>query len=353
MKIVLLEPEDNAVTEPLQKHCWPLTSSENINSNNQVLVPIVWDAIFKSEKEDHSIPRSVTFRWQALPDECQNLRYNFHLATDPSFQQHRILTNITEPKVEICHLHLGTRYYWKVIAHCEEKVVAESAVATLTTHDSLPRWIMAPGITNVRDLGGWPLPHGGKIRQGMIYRTSELNGHLAITAEGERVLMDELHIRTDIDLRGTSEFPAPALASERVQWINIPVLPYGGIVDEGELGKAAYRKIFAIFAEAERYPLFFHCWGGADRAGTVAFLLGALLGMSTEQLITDYELTSLSVWGQRLSGSDEFSSLLRALSQDDYESYTIGQQVERYLYDIGVSKSEMTAIRNLLIEQPE
>lgn len=352
MIIELLEPEYNTTTRPLQKHCWPISSQKKKKNNEQVLLPIAWDDLTKSEEEDRSQPRAIPFRWQSAEHDYANLLYDFYLATDPSFQQAQISTDITDSSLDICHLHLGTRYYWKVIAHCNNKIVAESPIGTLTTHAALPRWIMVPGITNVRDMGGWPLLQGGKIKQGMIYRTSELNRHLTVTVEGERVLLDELHIRTDIDLRAAGESPAPALAGDRVTWINIPVFPYNGIVDEGEHGKSAYRKIFALLAQADRYPLFFHCWGGADRAGTVAFLLGALLGMSPENLIKDYELTSLSVWGVRRSGSNEFSGLLRALSHDDYETLTIGEQVERYLLDIGVTAEEIVAIRTILIEEP-
>lgn len=352
VEIELLEPEDGGISAPLQQHCWPITTGDNNATAKKVFLPIAWDSLSKSEEEDRSLPRAITFRWRPLTVNKHNLRYDFHLATDAAFRHSFQTNNLTEPQLEICHLHLATRYYWKVIAHREEEIIAESPVGTITTHDELPRWILVPGITNVRDMGGWPLAQGGKIRQGMVYRTSELNGHLAITAEGERILLDELKIRTDIDLRGAGESPAAALAGEQVQWINIPVRPYDGIIDEGELGKAAYRKIFAIFAKAENYPLFFHCWGGADRAGTVAFLLGALLGMTAEQLIKDYELTSLSVWGPRQSGSDEFTGLLRALSANDFESFTIGEQVERYLVSIGVSEKEIAAIRTILIEQP-
>ena len=48
--------------------------------------------------------------------------------------------------------------------------------------------------------------------------------------------------------------------------------------------------------EKEGVPgtIFFHCFGGADRTGTVAFLVEALLGVSESDMSKDYELTTYS-----------------------------------------------------------
>ena len=96
-----------------------------------------------------------------------------------------------------------------------------------------------------------------------------MNCHLEITEEGKRVLVDELHIRTDLDLRGlgATEAPAPALEPEQVQWINVPVAPYGHLGDAGN--KEQFRKVFEVFADPSNYPVIFHCWGGADRSGSM------------------------------------------------------------------------------------
>ncbi|MFZ4395753.1 MAG: tyrosine-protein phosphatase [Kiritimatiellia bacterium] len=98
----------------------------------------------------------------------------------------------------------------------------------------------------------------------------------------------------------------------RVEWINISIDPYAAITAPVFID--VYRRIFGVFADPSKYPILFHCWGGADRAGTVAFLLSALLGKSRENLVRDYELTSLSIWGERSHGSKDFQALLDALS---------------------------------------
>ena len=40
--------------------------------------------------------------------------------------------------------------------------------------------------------------------------------------------------------------------------------------------------------------IYFHCHGGADRTGTLAFLLEGLLGVSESDMAKDFELTTYS-----------------------------------------------------------
>ena len=226
--------------------------------------------------------------------------------------------------------------------------MGRSPLWSFVTHDTTPRWIRVPGTTNVRDVGGWPVPGGRRVRQGVIYRGSEMNRHIEIADEGRRVLEDELGIRTDLDLRSSKE-DGVVLDSRKVQWINVPIRPYGDILCDDERDTQGFRDVFGVLATAENYPIYFHCWGGADRGGTVAFLLGALLGQSMESLIRDYELTSLSIWGGRTRQSEEFQSLLAALGQFGHNGDGIGGRVENYLLSTGVTEASIQALRRQLI----
>lgn len=349
LQLHLLEPRDGAHTERLQCYQWPL-GEEAVNETAPL--PITWDKLTEVAA-DRSLPRPVTFSWALAPAAPANVRYEILLATEPALRHPRRLTGLTMPYAEIRHLHLGTRYYWQVTATVGADVLATSPVWSFTTDSTPPRWIYVPGMTNVRDLGGWPLHGGGVVRQGMVYRTSEMNAHLHITEDGKQLLLDELGIRTDLDLRGETERPRPALDKERVRWVNVPVHPYAKICDTSPFGMPAYRRLFALLADPAHYPLIFHCWGGADRAGTLAFLLGALLGMRLDDLIRDYELTSLSVWGVRTRASLEFSSLLETLRTFHPDMADVQAQVEAYLAYIGVTPAEIAAIRAALVEEPE
>ena len=47
------------------------------------------------------------------------------------------------------------------------------------------------------------------------------------------------------------------------------------------------KQVFEAFAQADQHPVYYHCYGGADRTGVVGFMLGALLGMSYTDLVID------------------------------------------------------------------
>jgi protein tyrosine/serine phosphatase len=115
--------------------------------------------------------------------------------------------------------------------------------------------------------------------------------------------------------------------------------------------RAEYRKVFQAFADPANYPIIVHCAVGADRTGTVAFLLHGLLGMNMEDCIRDYELTTLSTVGVRTHTSAEFQGFLKALREFGDPPDDLAGQVEGYLRSIGVTAEEISAIRRLLIEE--
>ena len=334
--IKLLAPRNGSVTPPLQEWTWPEARVAPVAESGR------WDDL-RVVSGDRGVPRALPFAWEMTSPHEDPVTYELAISRDAGFDDPLVVRDLSQPKAEVQHLHIATRYFWKVAATRSRRRVAESPVWSFTTNSAPPRWIRAPGITNVRDVGGWALPGGCTVRQGVIYRGSEMNSHVIITEEGKEIVLRELGIRTDLDLRGDSEDPEPALDTRMVRWINIPVVPYEGIGEE--VAKESYRKVFETFADASNYPIVFHCWGGADRGGTVAFLLGALLGMSMEDLIRDYEVTSLSIWGERSGESDEFRNMLDVLAGFGNDKDTISEQVENYLLDIGLTEQHIAATR--------
>lgn len=334
--IRLLAPQNDSVTPPLQEWTWPEDREGPHAESGR------WDDLH-AVSEDRGVPRALPFTWEVSLPHGGSFSYELAISRHVDFDDPLVLRNLSEPKAEVQHLHTATRYFWKVAATRSGRRVAVSPVWSFTTNSSPPRWIRVPGITNVRDIGGWPLPGDRMVRQGVIYRSSEMNSHLDITDEGRGTLIHELGIRTDLDLRADTEEAEPALDTRMVRWINIPVRPYEGIGEE--TAKKSYRKVFETFADASNYPILFHCWGGADRGGTVAFLLGALLGMSMGDLTRDYEVTSLSIWGIRSCESDEFKKMLNVLARFGNGKDDINEQVENYLRAAGLTEKHIASTR--------
>lgn len=142
---------------------------------------------------------------------------------------------------------------------------------------------------NVRDMGGWQAS-GGTIAYGKLYRGAQLNG---ISNAGKTIFLNDLGISIDLDLRRnkTGESPTDALNLGTTGYTNIQVLKFfdNGSGNTGDLYQKAIRSIIGWLSEGK--AVYLHCVGGADRTGTLAFLIEALVGVSESDLSKDYELT--------------------------------------------------------------
>ena len=117
--------------------------------------------------------------------------------------------------------------------------------------------------------------------------------------------------------------------------------------------RQSYKNVFSALAVRENYPIYMHCTGGADRTGTVSFLLNALLGVDESDLIHDYEFTSFSFYGVRDSKTgfyaDYFIPFRNTL--ETFEGETLAEKTASYLLSIGVTQDEIDSIRSILIEK--
>ena len=328
-------PADGAVilTETDRQRAFRNSSREQISPDR-----IDWLNL-ERKGEDFSFPAPAEFRWET--DEETSC---FLLAEDAAFTD-PIVRKTEETHLTMGSLKAGQTYYW---------TVNDSEIRTFTTEDTPPRRIAVDGITNVRDNGGWKTADGRRMKQGLIYRGSEMDTHCSITGEGIRVMLDELKIRTDLDIRGEavgriteSPLEQRRLPGKSVDFRLIPVAAYADFLKEEH--KPVTKRIFALLADETAYPIYYHCWGGADRTGTIAYLLEALLGVPEEDLILDYEMTSLSVWGNRMRHSDLFSGFEEELKKYD-EDGTPQSRAEKYLLSCGVMPETIAKLRRNLLE---
>jgi protein-tyrosine phosphatase len=326
----------------------PADDTEELDQESTIRVGSAWWQP-RQVSPDRSLPRPVEFRWLPPPGLRRAGRYDLLLGLDAELTAPLVIRDLAEPLARVRHLQANTDYYWRVYALLDGEPVSDSATFRFRTHPALPRWIRVPHITNVRDLGGWPVPGGQRVRQGLAYRSSEMNSHLSLSPEGVDVLLGELRLRTDLDLRSAEESPSPALPEQWVRHVSIPVLPYDRIASPETM--AAYARLFDVLSQADTYPVLMHCWAGADRAATAAFLLHATLGVEFPDLATDYELSSLSLWGKRSRHGADFRALLAVLATHARSpTDSVNQQVANYLRAAGVADATLERLRQFLLE---
>lgn len=262
----------------------------------------------------------------------------------------------------------------------------DSGAVSFRTEDVYPRLVRFPGVPNVRDLGGRMGLDGKRIRQGRIFRSAGLNDNATTTYyskeeleklgnaeaadaknKGKRVAKDHkpgrirlddagrayvlgrFGIRTDIDLRSSAECYGMkgSPLGEKVQWLNYSSTAYGGMVKDH--GRAPFKKVFKVFLDEANYPIDFHCIAGQDRTGSVAFILGALLGASEDSLYVDWEATGFCNRSVDFNHKKYFDQLPDSFRKT-YPAETLRESAEKYILSLGFTEADIAKFRSLMLE---
>lgn len=184
--------------------------------------------------------------------------------------------------------------------------------------------IAIASVPNLRDLGGWPTRDGGRVRAGLVYRSTELDklagadmaafAGLGIRSvydlrtEAERTVQpDRLPAGTEyvvVDVAKGSMDAAPAqlfkvlsdpqAAEEMLGGGKGLALFKSGYREIISLSSAreAYHRLFSDLAHEEHRPALFHCTTGKDRTGWAAASLLMLLGVPDDLVMEEYLLTN-------------------------------------------------------------
>ena len=250
------------------------------------------------------------------------------------------------------------------------------------------------GVTNFRDIGGYPVDGGHKIKSGVIFRSGELSG----LTETDQQAIAALNIRYEIDLRrDTERSAAPSRwgkEAPQVVWISIDPARNGDARKRqlSELqnsaqaktllrqatatiaidGAAELGKVFGELAKGDE-PALIHCTAGKDRTGVTIAVLMTLLGASREDTYHEYMLSNELVDEQlqrqktrEQSGKDAFRlsglapdvirtvmgtdpSYLDAMFAEITAKY---RSFDAYRRDgLGITSAQVTQLRKNLVER--
>ena len=282
-------------------------------TKNDYLDPVGADYT-KGEKSDENKGVTITFTPSAA---LQNKQYTVTYGKKADLSDGKTLETSTT-SFNLKNLLVNQTYYFKVSADNKE-----SAVASFTTGD-YPRWIDARPMFNVRDMGGYMTSSGQRIKQGMIYRGGEINsktgwygsqrytddtgntqardGHIVSQTDASKKAFREdmgMVNGLEIDLRSSGETNGYPSTSGKCNFaengdISYKLIGISSYANGMKNNTTQIKQLFEAFAKADTNPVYYHCYGGADRTGVVGFMLGAMLGMSYTDLVIDFELTSYS-----------------------------------------------------------
>ena len=261
------------------------------------------------------------------------------------------------------------------------------------THPGAP--ILLETLPNLRSLGGWVTRDGRRVRDGVLFRSTDLS---RVAGEDLETLLG-LGIRTVIDLRTEPErTQRPDVALPGVQQVVLDVLAddtdatpadmvtlleqparvqaiLGNGQAEALLSQAyrqlvalpsardAYRTFFADLLQPERGPVLFHCTTGKDRTGWAAATTLLMLGVPEEDVMREYLLTNDQLLPSLQPVFDEFSAhggdpdLLRPLLgvRESYLETSLDQARTQYgdlasyfATGLGMDRDRQAALRDLL-----
>ena len=226
-----------------------------------------------------------------------------------------------------------------------------------------PRMIYLKGPRNFRDLGGWKA-NGGTIRYGLLIRGAAVRTNDGLLAEDDdlAILSERLGIKSEIDLRKDSE-----VSGEDGIYGNEDDITYSDIsgatyqryainsyTDSLNRTKVSYKNLVKVLRVIMKNAVagkttYFHCQVGADRTGTISFLLEGLLGVSQSNMDKDFELTSFtgSTYRPRNGTKYKYSQLVSYMKKVPGKTWE--DKFVQWFSCAGFTTKEMNAFRKAMI----
>ena len=294
-----------------------------------------------------SIPKKEAVAWhqcpQAVKDFLENVTY------DPSdYSVSYIEDYAPTPAVASNTKPIGKavddKTFYNEVPNIKTPFSASNLAGTIEPLDRL-RWLNAVN-PNVRDMGGWECD-GGTVKYGMLIRGGEKVTQDAADINANReVLVKQVGVRREVNLRGSETSNTTSPLGDEIYFYRPPTF------SEYTLSNAYLYQIlkFIIDGITHNEPVYFHCIWGADRTGTLAFILEALLGVSQSDIDKDYELTMFCI--KTLSRTRKNASFYKHLIDevDQLSGDTLRNKIILYVMSKGITVSELNKFRKMMID---
>ena len=308
----------------------------------------------------------IQLKWEKGDKDFSEAKVRYWTQLDKS-DVHEVAVNSDGESASLPNLMRATNYYYQLVDGEDA-----SQMGTFETAD-YTRVMTMGDVNNVRDLGGYMTSYGVRTRQGLIFRGYEINeGQFSHSGTHQKTYSDavqlvaerDMNLALELDLRaksGTYQGNQDHSAIEGVEYKRCAINSYAGfITDPNKTSESENadrnlpQEIFEALANADQKHVYFHCWGGADRTGTIAFLLNAICGVSYTDLIIDFEITSQTNnkrCHMHNSSSAYFPKFLYQFTQIEGFDFnkTVNENAVTLLKSVGVTDETIEACRKVMI----
>jgi protein-tyrosine phosphatase len=114
-------------------------------------------------------------------------------------------------------------------------------------------------------------------------------------------------------------------------------------------GKKPFTQCFKVFLDEANYPIDFHCIAGADRTGSLAYILNALLGVSDAELLLDWEITAFNNPNPRFAHKDRYDPLVAGFMK--LPGATTAEKMVNYVKSVGFTDADIEKFRAIMLEK--
>lgn len=254
-------------------------------------------------------------------------------------------------KLDVYNSYIGKNYF-KVVANYTDGSKDETAILEYTVKNNGPRNLKVGNMTNCRDLGGRVTEDGGKIKQGLLFRTcgNKFNYSTSIDDEGREVMLNELGVKSEINISNDDNYNFSFQGVKLKKFY----MDYGGSANHHLSRNAeSVKNYFNYLADENNYPVFYHCRIGTDRTGLCTIMTLGLLGVSENTIYQDYLFSNFGAIGEKRyigekAGQDNIKNYMAEINR--LSGKTFKNKVYNFLLSIGVTKENLNKVISILTE---
>ena len=314
------------------------------------------EADYPDGQKHLSDPNPVNLVWEYTAPSGKTIsRYDIVWGKEADLSDGYTIKGTANPSLDVYNSYLGDNYF-RIVANYTDGTNDGSKIQKYTVEDVYPRNLRIEGMTNCRDMGGGrELASGGRIKQGLIYRTSATNnwaygrGDVSdrLTDAGKEELLVRLGCKTEINVNNSGSNEVG------VQNFVDAYMYYDAGKHHMYRNTEPLKEAFHALANPDNYPVFYHCRIGTDRTGFMAIMLSALLGVSENDIYQDYLFSNFgNIQEKRYIGEKAGrDNILKYM--DDLKTYPgelLQNKCYNFLLSIGIPAEELDSIIDILTE---
>lgn len=255
----------------------------------------------------------------------------------------------TTGSIKLYNTFLGTNYF-RINANYTDGTKDISAIKTFKVSDVAPRNLAIEGMTNCRDMGGRATVAGGKVRQGLLYRTSGKGQNGSINDNTREVMLKQMGVKTEINVSDSTSYNVSLTGTTVLD----AKMDYGGSARHHFSRNAeSLKNVLSILSDENNYPVYFHCRIGTDRTGLVANVVSGLLGVELNSIYQDYLFSNFGKIGEKRyigtqAGQDNIENYMNEINAMPGANFQ--EKVYNTMLSIGVEKATLDKVINILTE---